>query len=67
MKRFQLTISLLLIACMGVYDHPAVAQQAMTPLEYRLVGPSRGGRVTAVAGVNSQPNTYYMGATGGGL
>lgn len=37
------------------------------PLQYRNVGPSRGGRVTAVSGVASQPNVFYMGATGGGL
>ncbi len=36
-------------------------------LQYRLVGPFRGGRVTAVAGVPSQPNVYYFGATGGGV
>jgi photosystem II stability/assembly factor-like uncharacterized protein len=36
-------------------------------LKYRLVGPYRGGRVTAVAGVTSQPSTYYFGATGGGV
>ena len=34
---------------------------------YRNVGPSRGGRVTAVAGIESDPSTYYMGATGGGM
>src|SRR5256714_9058990 len=33
----------------------------------RLVGPFRGGRVTAVAGVLDQPLVYYMGATGGGV
>ncbi len=40
------------------------------PLEnfkYRLIGPFRGGRVAAVAGVASQPNVYYFGATGGGI
>jgi photosystem II stability/assembly factor-like uncharacterized protein len=36
-------------------------------LAYRLVGPSRGGRVTTVAGVPSQPRTFYMGAASGGL
>lgn len=36
-------------------------------LEYRYVGPSRGGRVTAVAGHRSQPSTFYMGAVGGGV
>jgi photosystem II stability/assembly factor-like uncharacterized protein len=36
-------------------------------LEYRNVGPTRGGRATAVAGVRTQPNVFYMGATGGGV
>ncbi len=36
-------------------------------LQYRSVGPHRGGRVTAIAGVRQQPCTYYMGATGGGV
>ena len=36
-------------------------------LEYRLVGPSRGGRVTTVTGVPSQPRTFYMGVASGGL
>ncbi len=36
-------------------------------LKYRSAGPSRGGRVTAVAGVRSQPAVFYMGATGGGV
>ncbi|KPK93233.1 glycosyl hydrolase, partial [bacterium SM23_31] len=36
-------------------------------LEYRCIGPSRGGRVTAVAGIASQPSTFYMGSTGGGV
>ena len=36
-------------------------------LEYRMVGPSRGGRVTAVAGHRDQPSTFYMGAAGGGV
>ncbi|MEM9168628.1 MAG: hypothetical protein AAGC56_03155, partial [Pseudomonadota bacterium] len=36
-------------------------------IAYRSVGPSRGGRVTAVAGVADDPMTYYMGATGGGV
>jgi photosystem II stability/assembly factor-like uncharacterized protein len=36
-------------------------------LRWRSVGPTRGGRVTAVVGVRSQPCTFYMGATGGGV
>ena len=36
-------------------------------LKYRQIGPFRGGRAVAVAGVTSQPNTYYFGSTGGGV
>jgi photosystem II stability/assembly factor-like uncharacterized protein len=36
-------------------------------MQYRLVGPSRGGRVTTVTGVPSQPRTFYMGVASGGL
>src|SRR6266404_7655884 len=54
---------------------PAVRPQQMPScdpalfngLRYRLVGPSRGGRVTTVTGVPSQPRTFYMGVASGGL
>ncbi|MDC7995076.1 VPS10 domain-containing protein [Altibacter sp. HG106] len=36
-------------------------------LEYRLIGPFRGGRSAAVTGVPEQPNLFYFGATGGGV
>jgi photosystem II stability/assembly factor-like uncharacterized protein len=36
-------------------------------MHYRMIGPERGGRVTTVTGVPSQPYTFYMGSTGGGV
>ncbi len=36
-------------------------------LEYRMVGPFRGGRSTAVTGVPGRPHTFLMGTTGGGV
>ena len=36
-------------------------------MKYRMIGPNRGGRVTAVTGVPSEPFTFYMGSTGGGV
>jgi photosystem II stability/assembly factor-like uncharacterized protein len=36
-------------------------------LQYRLLGPFRGGRSAAVTGVPNKPNLYYFGATGGGI
>jgi photosystem II stability/assembly factor-like uncharacterized protein len=45
------------------------AQQSdlLKELRFRLVGPFRGGRSVAVAGVPSQPNVYYFGGVGGGV
>jgi photosystem II stability/assembly factor-like uncharacterized protein len=36
-------------------------------LEYRMIGPYRGGRSTAVTGIAGKPDTYFMGTTGGGV
>lgn len=35
--------------------------------EFRNVGPTRGGRVTAVAGTVAETGTFYLGASGGGV
>lgn len=42
-------------------------EPAYSALKYRLIGPWRGGRSGAVAGSYTQKNTFYMGATGGGV
>ena len=42
-------------------------KQLQRALQWRSIGPSTGGRVTAVAGVPGQPLVYYMGSTGGGV
>ena len=36
-------------------------------MQWRLIGPFRGGRVTAVSGVTGDPNIYYFGTPGGGI
>src|SRR5260370_19980131 len=36
-------------------------------LRWRSIGPSRGGRALAVAGVRGQPEVYYFGSVGGGI
>lgn len=50
---------------------PAVAQQfdgkLYSGMQWRLIGPFRAGRVTAVAGIPGDPTTYYMGTPGGGV
>ena len=54
----------------GAQRPPAPAnfdQEQLGGLRYRMVGPARGGRVTAATGVPQQPHTFYMGSTGGGV
>lgn len=50
---------------------PLVASQfdpsLFAAMKWRQIGPFRGGRVSAVAGVIEQPGTYYMGSPSGGL
>jgi photosystem II stability/assembly factor-like uncharacterized protein len=55
---------------------PVAAQQApagepapfdLDALTWRNVGPFRGGRVSAVAGIAAEPLTFYMGSAGGGI
>ncbi|MEM1136524.1 MAG: glycosyl hydrolase [Bacteroidota bacterium] len=36
-------------------------------INYRLVGPFRGGRSCTVTGVTGKPNLYYFGSVGGGV
>ena len=50
-----------------IFGQETVDPTLFQDLKYRFIGPTRGGRVTAVAGVESQPNVFYMGATGGGV
>jgi photosystem II stability/assembly factor-like uncharacterized protein len=45
----------------------AVDSSLLKDLDYRMIGPYRGGRVTAVTGIPDQPSTYFMGSTGGGV
>lgn len=49
---------------------PSVIDEAdvlFSKLKYRLVGPFRGGRSAAVTGSRINKNTFYFGATGGGV
>jgi photosystem II stability/assembly factor-like uncharacterized protein len=41
--------------------------EALKVLQWRSIGPFRGGRSTAVAGVATQPMVFYFGGTGGGV
>ncbi len=46
---------------------PEYPKELYSSLEYRQIGPFRGGRSAAVTGVPGEPNLFYFGATGGGV
>ena len=53
-------------------DTTSTSAQTVDPsvfsdLEYRMVGPYRGGRSTAVTGFTADPDHWLMGTTGGGM
>jgi photosystem II stability/assembly factor-like uncharacterized protein len=70
--KFQL--SLLFILCLS-YGYSQQATTSSSPqheemyssVEWRHVGPFRGGRSCAVTGVPGKPQLYYFGSTGGGV
>ena len=68
MKRLVLTVIGMSAALSAV---PAMAQddgdEMFSAMRWRNIGPFRGGRSVAVAGVPSDPLTYYFGSTGGGV
>ncbi|MEP3372789.1 MAG: glycosyl hydrolase [Maribacter dokdonensis] len=46
---------------------PTYPEELYSSLDYRLIGPFRGGRSAAVTGVPGEPNLFYFGAAGGGV
>ncbi len=61
--------------CFGLLNFPAQAapteaddlNSVLKPVQWRSIGPFRGGRSNSSTGVVGDPKTYYMGTTGGGL
>jgi len=62
-------IFLLILSIVGLLTLDSSAQVAdpAAAIEWRELGPYRGGRSCAVTGVPGKPNLYYFGATGGGV
>src|SRR5712692_7288880 len=68
----QAVATLISITVAGMCLAPKVRGQQYDPslyagLHWRLIGPHRGGRVTAVAGIAGRPAVYYLGTPGGGI
>ena len=48
-------------------DQPSIKPELLESLEWRSIGPPRGGRVVAVAGHPTEPAVFYFGACSGGV
>src|SRR5690348_17336561 len=67
----------LALAALGICTFGAMAQTPMSApapdakffsqMQWRAIGPMRGGRMRALDGVASQPNVFYAGADNGGV
>jgi photosystem II stability/assembly factor-like uncharacterized protein len=44
-----------------------LTKDSLAGMKWRLIGPFRGGRAEAVAGVAGNPNVFYFGAVAGGV
>jgi len=65
--RFLLLVALIFFGTYSETNAQTFSEDLYSGLEYRLVGPFRGGRSAAVTGVPNKPNLFYFGATGGGV
>jgi photosystem II stability/assembly factor-like uncharacterized protein len=67
------SISFILLAGFGLFREgiclaqAPIDQKLFSDMRWREIGPMRGGRVRALAGVPSQPATFYFGAVNGGV
>lgn len=54
-------------AAAPVFAAHRLVPQALRSMRFRLIGPDRGNRASAVVGVPGNPNVYYVGAASGGV
>ncbi len=68
-KQFIISMTFILMASTGIAQSSVESSSAsLYPgLQYRNIGPFRGGRSVAATGVPNDPQTYYMGTVGGGI
>ena len=67
MKKLTLILAILSCSFSEQTFSQNIDSEQYSALDYRLIGPFRGGRSAAVTGVPNKPNLYYFGAAGGGV
>ncbi len=61
-----LPVALILAAPVTVRSQ-SIEPSMYSSLQYRMIGPFRGGRTVGAAGIPDQPNTFYVGVNNGGV
>ena len=62
-----LAAAAVLLAQTGADDKDKDKKKEEQGIQYRAIGPFRGGRSLTASGIAGDPTTYYFGATGGGI
>jgi photosystem II stability/assembly factor-like uncharacterized protein len=62
-----LFVCLAVFLSIGSTTAQQVPENTYQDLHWRMIGPFRGGRTRAAAGVPSQPNVFYIGQVNGGV
>lgn len=66
-KRPSAVLTFLLFAFCVKLGAQSVPPEMFNAMQWRLIGPFRGGRVVAVSGIAGEGATYYFGSVGGGV
>ncbi|MGH6691060.1 MAG: WD40/YVTN/BNR-like repeat-containing protein, partial [Gammaproteobacteria bacterium] len=65
------SLVLILLAASGIDAQspkpPDLLQACCSDMRYRMIGPHRGGRTKAAAGIPDEPHTFYIGVVNGGV
>src|SRR6201997_2258153 len=57
----------LLLLCTAALAAQTFDPRLYSGLEWRMIGPYRGGRTVGAAGIAAQPNVFYIGVNNGGV
>ncbi|MBI5730991.1 MAG: glycoside hydrolase [Ignavibacteriales bacterium] len=62
-----LTIAYIYISLSQIINAQPIDQKFFNSLQWRMIGPHRGGRTVGAVGVREQPNLFYIGVNNGGV
>jgi photosystem II stability/assembly factor-like uncharacterized protein len=67
MKNFKLHLLVIAIFLLQAQVHAQIPAAHFNAMQWRMIGPHRGGRTVGAVGVPQQPNVFYIGVNNGGV